>query len=98
MILDIDLKADRVMLDKSTRRYAQKVIGTLDKYLPKSARQTARAAVLLTRIDQPHGNKYEALVTIHLPGRSITAKDTTLNVLAALDIVRAKLIAELTSM
>ena len=41
------------------------------------------------------GNKYEVEVLLHIPEKTVTAKDSTMNVLAATDIVEAKLSAQL---
>ena len=45
----------------------------------------------IKQIDNPGGNKYEVEVIINVPDKKITAKDSTMNVLAAVDIVEAKL-------
>ena len=43
----------------------------------------------------PICNKYEVEVLLHVPDKTLTAKDSTMNVLAATDIVEAKLVAQL---
>lgn len=80
-----------VVADTKVRRYVDKVLDSLERYVPKAARNTARAIVVLNRVNRAHGNKYEAEITLTANGRTVTAKDSTLNVLAALDIVRLKL-------
>lgn len=82
-------------LDDTTKRYVAKKIGRLDRYLPRHARKSVTADVKLRQINHPHGNKYEAEVIINVPDRVVTAKDSTMNVLAALDIVEAKIAAQL---
>lgn len=81
--------------DAKTQKYVTKVIHSLEKYLPKSQRDATRVIVILNRVDRPHNNKYEAEVTVHAGSRELSAKDSTLNVLAALDIVRRKLALDL---
>jgi len=49
----------------------------------------------LEQVDHDHGNKYEVEVIIYVPGKLITASDSTSNVLAAVDIVEAKVRAQL---
>lgn len=82
-------------LDDTTKKYVTKKIGRLDRYLPKHARKSATAEVKLKEVNRDHGNKYEAEVILHVPGHKITAKDSTVNMLAAVDIVEAKLVAQL---
>ena len=66
-------------------------IGSLGKYLPRHARKSASADVKIKQIDNPGGNKYEVEVIINVPDKKIIAKDSTMNVLAAVDIVEARL-------
>jgi putative sigma-54 modulation protein len=82
-------------VDDTTKKYVIKKIGRLDRYLPRHARSTVSAEVRLKQVNRDHGNKYEAEVTIIVPDKMITAKDSTLNMLAAIDIVEAKIVAQL---
>lgn len=95
MINAINITGVKYDLDETTKRYVIKKIGRLDRYLPRHARKSAFADVKLKQVNKDHGNKYEAEVIIYVPERTITAKDTTVNVLAALDIVEAKLATQL---
>ena len=54
-------------------------------------RKSASADVKIKQIDNPGGNKYEVEVIINVPDKKIVAKDSTMNVLAAVDIVEARL-------
>lgn len=81
--------------DDGTKKYIIRKIGRLDRYIPRHARKTASAEVVLRFVDRAHGNKYEAEVIMHVPGKTLTAKDSTVNMLAAIDIVEAKLAAQL---
>lgn len=81
--------------DESAKRYIKKKIGKLDRLAPRHARKTMHAAVKLAEVNRDHGNKYEAEVIVTVPDKKITAKDSTMNVLAAIDIVEAKLATQL---
>ena len=81
--------------DESTKKYIRKKIGALDRLVPRHARKSMRAEVKLAEINQSHGNKYEVEIVLRVPDKTVTAKDTTLNVLAAVDIVEAKLANQL---
>jgi putative sigma-54 modulation protein len=95
MINAINITGVKYDLDEATKRYVIKKIGRLDRYLPRHARKSAYADVKLKQVNRDHGNKYEAEVIIHVPEKTMTAKDTTVNVLAALDIVESKLATQL---
>ncbi len=95
MIETIDITGVKYDLDETTKKYVIKKIGRLDRFLPRHARKSAVADVKLRQINGDHGNKYEAEVSLHVPEKTLTATDSTVNMLAALDIVEAKLVAQL---
>lgn len=81
--------------DDATKKYIRKKIGSLDRLVPRHARKSMRASVKVTEVNRDKGNKYEVEVVLAVPGRMLTAKDSTMNVLAAADIVEAKLATQL---
>lgn len=95
MIHNITITGLKYELTDTTKKYVEKKIGALDKYLPRHARKSVSADVKIKQIDNPGGNKYEVEVVINVPDKVITAKDSTMNVLAAVDIVEAKLNGQL---
>jgi putative sigma-54 modulation protein len=95
MITSIKVNGIAYEVDDTTRKYVIKRIGRLDRYLPRHARKTASVEVKLKQVNHHHGNKYEAEVILSIPNDLITAKDTTNNMVAAVDIVEAKIRAQL---
>lgn len=95
MIGNITITGVKYELTDKTKKYVEKKIGNLDRFLPRHARKSATADVKIKQIDNPSGNKYEVEVIINVPDKVITAKDSTMNVLAAVDIVEAKLNGQL---
>jgi len=95
MIASIDITGEKYLLNEMTKRYVTKRIARLDRYLPRHAKKTVTADVKLRQVNRDHGNKYEAEVILNVPDKRITAKDSTVNMMAAIDIVEAKLIAQL---
>ncbi len=95
MITSIDITGIRYEITEKTRKYVQDKIGKLDKFIPLHARKSVSADVKLREVNKDHGNKYEVEVILQVPGRTITASDTTMNMMAAVDIVEAKLIGQL---
>ncbi|MFZ2125571.1 MAG: ribosome-associated translation inhibitor RaiA [Candidatus Saccharimonadales bacterium] len=91
MITSIQITGIAYKLDEITRKYVTKRIGHLDRYLPKHARNSVTADVKIAEVNHDHGNKYEVEVILNVPGKIITAKDSTNNKLAAVDIVEEKL-------
>lgn len=95
MIDAIDITGVKYELDDTTKKYVVKKIGRLDRYLPRHARKSVAADVKLKEVNRDHGNKYEAEIVLTVPEKVITAKDSTVNILAAIDIVEAKLVSQL---
>lgn len=95
MINRIVITGVRYTTDESTKKYVHKKIGGLDRYMSRHVRRSAHAEVKLKLVNRANGNKYECDVIIHLPEQRITAKDTTMNMLAAVDIVEEKLRVQL---
>lgn len=95
MIQSISVTGVRLDLDNTTKKYVEKKIGRLDRFLPRHARKSATAEVILKEVNRSHGNKYEAEVVLYVPDKQLMAKDSTMNVMAAVDIVEAKLANQL---
>ena len=95
MITPIQITGIAYEVDDNTRKYVEKRIGRLDRYLPKHARNSVTADVKLAQVNHNHGNKYEVEVILNVPNKVVTAKDSTGNILAAVDIVEAKIQAQL---
>lgn len=95
MIASIDITGIKYNVDEKTLKYVTEKVGKLDRYLPSHARKTMTADVKLKQVNRDHGNKYEAEVIVHVPDKVLTAKDSTFNMMAAVDIVEAKLIAQI---
>ena len=91
MISHIDTSGINFELRDDIKKYITKKIGRLDRYMPRHARKSVQAQVKLRETGNRLGNKYECEVILRLPGKSVQAKESTLNMFAAVDIVEAKL-------
>ena len=91
MISRIEITGNKYEVDETTQKYAEKHIGKLDKYLPRHAKKSASARVVISQINGAHDNKYEVEAIVDVPDKTLVAKDQSSNVLAAIDIVEAKL-------
>lgn len=91
MIARIDKSGINLALDDDVVKYIDRKVGRLDRYMPRAARSSAHATVTVRDTGNQAGNKYECEVIIRVPGNVITAKESTMNKFAAVDIVEAKL-------
>lgn len=95
MIEHIDITGVRYTPDEPIKKYVTKKIGKLDRFLPRHARKTLKAEVVLKEVNRAQGNKYECDVKLTVPGKSLNAADSTMNMFAAVDIVEKKLSEQL---
>lgn len=95
MIQSIAITGVNYDVDAATKKYVSQKIGRLDRFLPRHARKSVSAEVKLKQVNRDHGNKYEAEVILHVPDKQLAAKDSTLNMMAAVDIVEAKITSQL---
>lgn len=91
MIQSIAISGVKYTPDETTKKYVRRKVGRLDRFLPRHARRSATAEVKLKEVNRDYGNKYEAEILLSVPEKQLTAKDSTVNMLAAIDIVEAKL-------
>ncbi len=91
MINKLEVSGVHFKLDDKLTKYATKKIGHLDKYLPRHARESAHAEVILKEVKSKDKKQCECEVVLHLPRETIATKEATLNMFAAIDIVEAKL-------
>jgi ribosomal subunit interface protein len=95
-MLKCDITARNYEVDEKMKGYVFDKICGLEKYLPRHVRETTQVSVILE--DDPSGredNRYvcEAVVTVQ--GSTMVSREGTVNVYAAIDIVEAKLKAQI---
>ena len=96
MIEKIEITGNKYKVEESFRKYAQKRIGKLDRYLPRGNKKDVVAKIVVTEIDKAHGNKYEISAAMEIPGgKGLAAKDESSNVYAGIDIIEAKLMGQI---
>lgn len=91
MINKIEITGIHTDLDTDVEKYVYKKIGKLDSYLPKHARKSAHAEVWLKEAKAKQKKASTCEVTLFVPDLQIVAKETTVNMYAAIDIVEEKL-------
>ncbi len=95
MISKLELTGIHTDTTKDIEKYVKKKIGKLDVYMTKHARASVHAEVRLKEAKAKDKKQCTAEVVFYLPGEVITAKETTVNMYAAIDIVEEKLKSQL---
>ena len=91
MIQKLEINGIHTKVDEDLNKYVTKKIGKLDRYLSRHARVSAHAEVKLKENKIKAKKEYTCEVILFLPHGSITTKESTMNMYAAVDIVEAKL-------
>ncbi len=87
MIQKFEITAKKIELTDDLKKYITKKIGKLDKYLPRQARESAHAEVIIKEATKGKTQKtYTCEVVLQVPGETITVKQDTINPFAAVDI------------
>ena len=87
----ITISANHIELTKKLEDYINKKMMKLVRYIPRKAKQSLKIEVRLRENKSESTNKYEAEALFNLPDKTITAKDSTINIFAAVDILESKL-------
>ncbi len=93
--MKLDIDGLSALENKDIEKYVTKKISALDKYVPRHARKSAHAEVKLKEVGSKAKKEYFCEVVLHLPNENITAKEATMNIFAAVDIVVEKLKSQL---
>lgn len=94
--MKIDVTVRGFEADEKAREYLDKKIGNLERFLTRGAKPTAHAeAVLSHDANATEASQYTCEVILSVPGERIMSKESTTNIYAAIDIVEAKLKAQL---
>ena len=96
MIEKIEINGNGYKVEEPFKKYTEKRIGKLDKYLPRGLKKDVVVKVVVVEIGKSKGEKYEISVAMDIPGgKVIAAKDECSNVFAGVDLVEAKLMGQI---
>ena len=90
MIKKIDISGIHHEVGDDIKRYIRRKIGKLDRFVPRRARESLHVEVRLTEL-KTKNDRNQCEVVMHLPEHQVTAKEATVNMFAAVDIVETKL-------
>jgi len=91
MIQNLVISGIHFDVDEDLKKYVQKKIGNLDRYLSRHARDSVHIEV---RLKEDHAKDKKSLtceITVHLPHDVIVTSESTMNIYAAIDIAEAKI-------
>ncbi len=95
MIKKLEISGVHTDIDEKLRKYTAKSVAKLERYIPRRARDSVRVEVKLSESKKQQNKKCTAEFIMYLPQETLTAKESTVNLFAAVDIVEAKLQGQL---
>ena len=92
MIEKIDITGNDYKVEDSLKKYVEKRLGKLDRYLPRGSKKDVVIKVTVSEIGKGKTEKYEISASMEVPGGKVIAvRDECTNVFAGVDLVEAKL-------
>lgn len=91
MIEKLEISTQHTTLTPELKKYIEKKIGKLDRYVSRHARQSVHAEVKLKESKAKNKQQCTCGVILYLPKEVLDASETTINMFAAVDIVETKL-------
>lgn len=91
MISKLEIAGVHKTLDEDIQKYVTKKIGKLDHYISRKARDSVHVEVKLKEAKAKDKKQCTCEIIMYLPHATLTCKETTMNMFAAVDIVEAKL-------
>lgn len=91
MIKKLEIGGVHMTVGDDLRKYVNKKIGGLERYVPKHARKSVHVDVKLKEGKIKTREERTCEVIVNLPGEVLTVSETTVNMFAAVDIVEEKL-------
>lgn len=91
MIRKLEITGVHIDTDEDLKKYVIKRVNKLERYIPRRARPSVHVDVKLKKSSQQKDKQCMAEIIMQLPQETLTAKESTVNLYAAIDIVEAKL-------
>lgn len=91
MLQKFEVQGVHAVIDDNLRKYVNKKIGTVDRYMSRHDRASAHGEVQLKESKVKNKDNFVCEVTLYLPQTTIVVKEAATNMYASIDIVETKL-------
>jgi putative sigma-54 modulation protein len=89
MISHIDISGIHYEVSDDLKKYIIRKVSKLDRFVPRHARKSIHVDVKLTEL-KTKSDRNQCEIIVHLPEQQVMAKESTVNMFAAIDIVETK--------
>ncbi|MEI6581565.1 MAG: ribosome-associated translation inhibitor RaiA [bacterium] len=90
-MIKIQLTGRKFEIDNELKKYTNRKLGNLDKYLPRSHRNQGMTVEIFKDPSGKEDNRYKVVAVLKVQGPDIVAETATINPHSAVDIVEQKL-------
>lgn len=90
-MITIQLTGRKFEIDDELKKYVQKKLGGLDKYLPRGHRNQGMSVEIFKDPSGKEDNRYKVVAILRVQGPDLVAETATINPHSAIDIVEQKL-------
>lgn len=90
-MIKIQLTGRKYEIDAELKKYVQKKLGSLDKYLPRDHRNQGMSVEIFKDPSGKEDNRYKVVALLKVQGPDLVAETATINPHSAIDIVEQKL-------
>lgn len=94
-MIKIQLTGRKYEIDAELKKYVQKKLGSLDKYLPHDHRNQGMSVEIFKDPSGKEDNRYKVVAILRVQGPDLVAETATINPHSAIDIVEQKLKAQI---
>ncbi len=90
-MIKIQLSGRKYDIDANMKKYVNRKLGHLDKYLPREHKAKGMSVEIFRDPSGKEDNRYKVKAVLEVPGPDIVAETATINPHSAVDIVEQKL-------
>lgn len=96
MIENIEIIGNDFKVEEGFKKYVEKKLGKLDKYLPRKSKKNVIAKVVVAEVGKGKTEKYEISAAMEIPGgKVLNAREECANVFVGADLIEAKLTGQI---
>ncbi len=91
MIERIEITGIHTIIDDRLHKYITKKIGGLDHYIPRTARPSAHAEIVIRQEKSSENKQYLCEITLYVPHEVLNISERMPNAFSAVDVAEAKM-------
>lgn len=91
----VELSTIKYDLDEPTKKYIERKVKQLFKYLPKHAKKSATLKVTMEELSKKRDDKFQISLLLRVPDKTLTVTGNGTNMMAAADMAEPKILSQI---